>query len=96
MRYAVGIDLATKSQHIVLEAEDALIAAPKVKSEKPDAMISYVMISYVRRQNTRGAARHPAQKLRRPTRRGGMTRAGCGWLASQGSGGRFREECEIG
>jgi len=91
MRYAVGIDLATQSQHIVLEAEDALIAAPKVKSEKPDAMISYV-----RRQNTRGDARHPGQKLRRPTRRGGITRAGCGWLASQGSGGRFREECEIG
>ena len=96
MRYAVGIDLATKSQHIVLEAEDALIAAPKVKSEKPDAMISYVMIGYVRRQNTRGDARHPAQKPRRPPRRGGMTRAGCGWLASQGSGWRLREECEIG
>ena len=91
MRYAVGIDLATKSQHFFLEAEDALIAAPKVKSEKPDAMISYV-----RRQNTRGDARHPAQMLRRPPRRAGMTRAGFGWSASQGSGGRFREECEIG
>ena len=39
MRYAVGINLAIKSQHIVLEADDALIADPKVKSEKPDAMI---------------------------------------------------------
>jgi hypothetical protein len=63
MRYAVGMKLATKSQHIVLEAEDALVAALKVKSEKPDAMITYV-----RRQNRRGDARHPAQKLRRPTR----------------------------
>ena len=91
MRYAVGINLAIKSQHIVLEADDALIADPKVKSEKPDAMISYV-----RRQNTRGDARHPAEMLRRPPRRAGMTRAGCGWSASQGSGGRYREECEIG
>jgi hypothetical protein len=42
MRYAVGMKLATKSQHIVVEAEDALVAALKVKSEKPDAMITYV------------------------------------------------------
>lgn len=58
MQYAVGLKLATKSQHIVVEAEDALIAALKVKADQPEAMITYV-----RRQNKRGDARHPAHKL---------------------------------
>ena len=34
------------------------VAALKVKSERPDAMITYV-----RRQNRRGDARHPAHGL---------------------------------
>jgi hypothetical protein len=47
-----------KSEHVVVEAEDALIAALKVKLERPDAVINYV-----RRQNRRGDARHPARAL---------------------------------
>ena len=54
MQYAVGLRDKQTSRHVVVDAEDALIAALKVKSERPDAMITYV-----RRQNKRGDARHP-------------------------------------
>jgi hypothetical protein len=43
-----------KTSHVRVDAEDALIAALKVKSETPDARIIYV-----RPQNRRGDARHP-------------------------------------
>jgi hypothetical protein len=39
---------------VTVAAEDALIAALKVKCERPDAMINYV-----RRRNKRGDVRHP-------------------------------------
>jgi hypothetical protein len=58
MQYAVGLNSMKKSEHVVVEAEDALIAALKVKLERPDAVINYV-----RRQNRRGDARHPARAL---------------------------------
>lgn len=58
MQYAVGLRLMNKSEHVVVEAEDALIAALKVKLERPDAVINYV-----RRQNRCGDARHPARAL---------------------------------
>lgn len=48
-----------KADRVVVDAEDALIAALKVKSERPEASITYV-----RRQNRRGDARHPAHGLR--------------------------------
>ncbi len=39
---------------MTVAAEDALIAALKVKYERPDAVINYV-----RRRNKRGDLRHP-------------------------------------
>jgi hypothetical protein len=39
---------------VTVAAEDALIAALKVKCERPDALINYV-----RRRNKRGDVRHP-------------------------------------
>ena len=50
-----------KADQITVEAEDALIAALKVKSAHPEAAITYV-----RKQNARGDRRHPHA---RPDRR---------------------------
>ena len=47
-----------KTGHVVVEAEDALVAALKVKMQRPDALIAYV-----RQQNKRGEARHPMRRL---------------------------------
>jgi len=58
MRFTVVLKLKAKADHLVVEAEDALIAALKVKTERPDARIMYV-----RPQNRRGDARHPVQGL---------------------------------
>jgi hypothetical protein len=55
MQFTVGLKHEGKTDHVVVNAEDALIAALKVKSERPDAMITYV-----RPQNRRGDARHPS------------------------------------
>ncbi len=54
MQYAVGFRLRGKTDHVIVDADDALIAALKVKLERPEAVIMYV-----RRQNKRGDARHP-------------------------------------
>jgi hypothetical protein len=54
LRYAVGLNLKGKAVHEIVGAEDALVAALRVKAEHPDAMITYV-----RRANRRGDARHP-------------------------------------
>jgi len=56
--YTVGLKLKGKVDRVFVDAEDALIAALKVKAEHPDALISYV-----RRKNRRGDARHPAHSL---------------------------------
>lgn len=58
MRFTVGFKVKAKQDHIVVDAEDALIAALKVKTERPDARIMYV-----RPANRRGDARHPPQTL---------------------------------
>jgi hypothetical protein len=58
MQYAVGLRLNDRSGHVVVDAEDALIAALKVKQEKPSAFITYV-----RRQNRRGDCRNPASTI---------------------------------
>jgi hypothetical protein len=57
MHYAVGMKRNDRTGHMIVEAEDALIAALKVKSANPDAAITYV-----RRENRRGDARHPPEK----------------------------------
>ena len=54
MQFAVGFSLRAKAGHMVVDAEDALIAALKVKMERPEALITYV-----RRENKRGDKRHP-------------------------------------
>lgn len=56
--FTVGIKLRGKTDHVMVEAEDALVAALKVKIEKPDAAITYV-----RRTNRRGDARHSQHTL---------------------------------
>ena len=55
MQFAVGFKLQGKTGHVIVDAEDALIAALKVKLERPEAVIAYV-----RRPNKRGDTRHPA------------------------------------
>jgi hypothetical protein len=49
-----------KAEHAVVDAEDALVAALKVKMQRPDAEILYV-----RRANRRGDTRNPAHALRK-------------------------------
>ena len=54
MNFTVGLKHKGKVNHVVVEAEDALIAALRAKTEYPEAQIMYV-----RPQNRRGDARHP-------------------------------------
>jgi hypothetical protein len=54
MRFTVGLKMKGEVDHLVVDAEDALIAALKVKAEWPEAVIMCV-----RPQNRRGDARHP-------------------------------------
>jgi hypothetical protein len=54
LRYAVGIKVRNKTDQVTVEAEDALIAALRVKAVHPEAAITYV-----RKQNARGDRRHP-------------------------------------
>jgi hypothetical protein len=58
LQFAVGFKLEGKAGHVTVDAEDALVAALKIKMERPDALIMYV-----RRQNRRGDTRHPAHGL---------------------------------
>ncbi len=58
--YMVGIKSAGKSTSVTVEAEDALIAALKVKHERPSATITYV-----RKHNARGDRRHPHRDVAR-------------------------------
>jgi len=59
VRFTVGLNQQGKSDHMIVDAEDALVAALKVKIERPDALITYV-----RRANKRGDTRHPGHGLR--------------------------------
>ncbi|HEX6144156.1 MAG TPA: hypothetical protein VFZ01_15675 [Geminicoccaceae bacterium] len=54
LRYVVGIRTGNRSDQVAVEAEDALVAALKVKMAHPAAAITYV-----RKQNARGDRRHP-------------------------------------
>jgi hypothetical protein len=62
MQFTVGLKLNGKMDRIVVDTEDALIAALKVKTEHPDAVIMYV-----RPQNRRDDARHPSHALSEDT-----------------------------
>ena len=42
MQFTVGLNLKGKADRIMVDAEDALIAALKVKAERPEALITYV------------------------------------------------------
>lgn len=53
-KYVIGIHVDDKHGSVMVEAEDALIAALKVKHKKPNAMITYA-----RKRNKRGDLRHP-------------------------------------
>jgi hypothetical protein len=52
--YMVGTNTNGRSASVKVDAEDALIAALKVKQENPSAIITYV-----RKHNARGDRRHP-------------------------------------
>ena len=54
LQYVVGIKVKNRAHQVTVEAEDALIAALKVKAVHPEAAITYV-----RKQNARGDQRHP-------------------------------------
>jgi hypothetical protein len=58
LEFTVGINIAGDRQSVTVCAEDALIAALKVKHETPQAMINYV-----RRRNRRGDRRHPHKSI---------------------------------
>jgi hypothetical protein len=57
-QFTFGITIEGKGDRVVVRAEDALIAALKVKAERPAASITYV-----RRLNRRGDQRHPPHRL---------------------------------
>ena len=57
-QFTVGFGVKSKADRIVVDAEDALIAASKVKAERPHATILYV-----RRLNQRGDTRNPPHGL---------------------------------
>ena len=57
-QFTVGLRVKRKADRIVVDAEDALIAALMVKAERPEATIMYV-----RRLNRRGDTRHPPHTL---------------------------------
>lgn len=59
MKFAVGYKLNGKAGHDIIDAEDALIAALRVKAQRPEAAIMYA-----RRQNKRGDTRHPQREER--------------------------------
>jgi hypothetical protein len=63
MNFTVGLKHKGKVNHVVVDAEDALIAALKAKTEHPEALIMYV-----RPQNRRGDARHPPLVRAKDTR----------------------------
>ncbi len=58
VQFTVGLKLNGKTDHIAVDAEDALIAALKGKTEQSEAVITYVC-----QQNRRGDARHPSHVL---------------------------------
>ena len=64
LQFTVGLNLKGKCDRLVVDGEDALGAALKAKAQYPEALITYV-----RRQNRRGDARHPPHALGKDTLR---------------------------
>ena len=62
VRYMVGTRLGRHPSSVTVEAEDALIAALKVKQQNPGATITYV-----RKTNARGDRRHPHPEVSEAT-----------------------------
>jgi len=60
-QFTVGLRFNKKADRVIVDADDALIAALKVKAERPQATIMYV-----RRSNRRGDTRNPAHTLAEP------------------------------
>jgi hypothetical protein len=58
VQFTVGLKLNGKADRIAVDADDALAAALRVKTERPGAVITYV-----RQQNRRGDTRHPSHGL---------------------------------
>ena len=56
--YTVGVKLRARTKAVTIEAEDALLAALKIKLENPEALVTYV-----RKSNRRGDRRHPHESL---------------------------------
>ena len=59
MQFTVGLKLENHN-HIAVDAEDALIAALRVKSERPEERGDYL---HPCPQNRRGNSRHPSHGL---------------------------------
>ncbi|WGD48857.1 hypothetical protein QA641_24775 [Bradyrhizobium sp. CB1650] len=57
--YTVGLKVGMRAKALTIEAEDALVAALKIKIENPEALVTYV-----RKSNRRGDRRHPHEVLR--------------------------------
>ncbi|MBR0780183.1 hypothetical protein [Bradyrhizobium iriomotense] len=57
--YTVGLKLGSRAKALTIDAEDALVAALKIKLENPEALVTYV-----RKSNRRGDRRHPHEVLR--------------------------------
>ena len=55
--YTVGLRLGNRSQALTIEAEDALIAALKVKHNHPEAFITYVRKKSARRSSQSSSKR---------------------------------------
>ncbi|WP_063712869.1 hypothetical protein, partial [Bradyrhizobium japonicum] len=60
--YTVGLKLGVRAKVLTIEAEDALVAALKIKLENPEALVTYV-----RKSNRRGDRRHPHEVQRAKT-----------------------------
>jgi hypothetical protein len=58
LEFTVGINIGGERRTVTVSAEDALIAALKVKHQKPQATINYA-----RRSNRRGDQRHPHESV---------------------------------
>jgi len=58
LEFTVGVNIAGERRTVTVSAEDALIAALKVKHQEPQATINYV-----RRSNRRGDRRHPHRSV---------------------------------
>lgn len=59
--FTVGMKVGRQARSVTVEAEDALVAALKVKHETPEAVINYV-----RKRNRRGDRRHPHERFSLP------------------------------